>query len=230
MASRDLIMVNEPMSPIAEAYRTLRTNIQFSAVDEEIKTILVTSSGPSEGKTTVASNLAISMAENGQRTLMIDCDQRKPRVHRVFELSNKAGISDILAGRVKFEDAVWTTDINNLQVLTAGTRPPNPSELLASAKMKAFVKALKDRYDSVIIDMPPVIAVTDAQIVSKYVDGCILVAAANQAEKEAVAKSADLLRKVNAKVLGVVLNKMETKNSKYYGKYYHYYGSHEKVK
>lgn len=223
MEKPDLFTVKSPKAPIAEAYRTLRTNIQFSSFDKKVQTIMLTSSGPGEGKSTTSSNLAVVMAESGAKTILIDCDQRKPRLHKIFLTSNQNGLSDILAGKVKFEEAVKETAVENLSLLTSGTRPPNPSELLASEKMRGFIEALRDRYEYIIIDTPPVIAVTDAQLLSRYADGCLLVIASSQAEREAAVKAKQLLDKVNAKILGVVLNKLEIKEKGYYGYYYHYY-------
>lgn len=232
MEKPDIIAVKSPKSPIAEAYRTLRTNIQFSSFDKAIQTIVVTSSGPGEGKSTTASNLAVVMAESGSKTILIDCDQRKPRLHKVFLTSNESGISDVLVGKAKFEEAVQKTEIENLDILTSGTRPPNPSELLASAKMQSFIDSLKEKYQCIIIDTPPIIAVTDAQLIASHADGCLLVIASSQAEREATIKAKELLEKVNAKILGVVLNKLEVQEKGYYGYYYHYYYGNdgEKVK
>jgi capsular exopolysaccharide synthesis family protein len=232
MEKPDIIAIQSPKSPIAEAYRTLRTNIQFSSFDNKIQTIVVTSSGPGEGKSTTASNLAAVMAENGSKTILIDCDQRKPRLHKVFLTSNESGLSDLLVGKVKFEDAVQETKIPNLSILTSGTRPPNPSELLGSGKMKQFIDGLKEKYEYIIIDTPPIIAVTDAQLIASHADGCLLVIASSQAEREAAVKAKELLEKVNAKILGVVLNKLEVQEKGYYGYYYHYYYGNdgEKVK
>lgn len=220
----DIITIKNPRSPIAESYRTLRTNIQFSSFDKKIQTMIITSSGPSEGKSTTSSNLAVTMAENGNKTILIDCDQRKPKLHKVFLTSNGKGLSDLLVGNSVFEEAVQKTEIENLDLLTSGTKPPNPSELLASIKMKNFVENLREKYDCIIIDTPPVIAVTDAQIVSRYADGCLLVVASAQAEREAVMKAKELLEKVDAKIIGVVLNKLDIQEKSYYGQYYAAYG------
>ncbi|MBC2581554.1 CpsD/CapB family tyrosine-protein kinase [Clostridium sp. DJ247] len=223
MEKPDLITIKNPKSPIAEAYRTLRTNIQFSSFDNKVQTIVVTSSGPGEGKSTTAANLAVVMAESGAKTILIDCDQRKPRLHKVFSFTNKVGISDLLVGNVKFEDAVKHTENKDLDILTSGTRPPNPAELLASEKMKQFVEDLREKYDCIVIDTPPIIAVTDAQLLSRYADGCLLVIASAQAEREAAIRAKALLEKVDAKILGVVLNKLEVHEKGYYGYYYSYY-------
>lgn len=222
MQKADLITIKDPKAPISEAYRTLRTNIQFSSFDKKIQTIMLTSSGPGEGKSTTASNLAVVMAESGTNTIIIDCDQRKPRLHKVFLTSNQTGLSDVLAGKEKFEDAVKDVGVPNLTLLTSGTRPPNPAELMASRKMGKFIEELKERFEYIIIDTPPVIAVTDAQLLSRYADGCLLVLASSQVDREAAMKAKQLLEKVNANILGTVLNKLEVKEKGYYGYYYYY--------
>jgi capsular exopolysaccharide synthesis family protein len=220
-----LVSIKAPKSPVAEAYRTLRTNIQFSSFDYEIKTIVITSSGPAEGKTTTSCNLAIATAQSGKRTILLDCDMRNPKIHKIFEISNQAGLSDVLIGETYFYEAVQKSEIENLYVLPSGTKPPNPAELLSSEKMNKFLELLKETYDYVIIDTPPIIMVTDAQILSKYADGCLLVIASAETDKNAVIKAKDLLKKVEAKILGVVLNKLDTNRKGYYGHYYNkYYG------
>lgn len=223
MENLDLITVKDPRSPISESYRTLRTNIQFSSFDEKIRTIVVTSSGPGEGKSTTSSNLAVVLAESGKKTILIDCDQRKPKLHKVFALSNKYGLSNLLVEEVNFNDVINHTSIENLDVLTSGTRPPNPSELLSSAKMSQFIKNLKNEYEYIILDTPPVIMVTDAQILSQHSDGCLLVVSSGEADRDAAQRAKELLTKVNAKILGVVLNKIDVTGKGYYGYYYHYY-------
>ncbi|MCH3965049.1 MAG: CpsD/CapB family tyrosine-protein kinase [Clostridium sp.] len=223
MQKPDLVTIKNPRAPISEAYRTLRTNIQFSSFDKKIQTIMLTSSGPGEGKSTTASNLAVVMAESGSSTILIDCDQRKPKLHKIFFTSNQAGLSDVLADKIGFEDVVKDVGIENLSLLTSGTKPPNPAELLGSKKMGKFIEDLKNRYEYIIIDTPPIIAVTDAQLLSRYADGCLLVVASSQAERDAAVKAKQLLEKVNANILGTVLNKLEVREKGYYGYYYSYY-------
>ncbi|MBU3159843.1 CpsD/CapB family tyrosine-protein kinase [Clostridium frigoris] len=227
MKDLDLITFKEPNSPMSESYRTLRTNIQFSSFDKKIRTLLLTSSGPGEGKTTISSNLAMVMAQGGNKTLLIDCDQRKPQVHKVFGLSNEKGLSNMLVNdedkdEVNTNIGIHETVQKNLHVLTSGTRPPNPAELLGSAKMKNFIEELKKTYDYIILDTPPIILVTDAQILAQYTDGCLLVVASGESERDAAIKAKGLLEKVNAKILGTVLNKVEIKKKGYYNYQYEY--------
>lgn len=231
MSTLDLISVREPKSPVSEAYRTLRTNIEFSSLDEKIKVIVITSSGPSEGKSTTAANLAVNMAKAGKRTILIDADLRKPIQHRNFKCSNHKGLSNLLIGEAKFEETIHITEVENLFLLTCGTKPPNPSELIGSAKMNRFVTGLRDSFDCIIIDTPPIIAVTDAQVLAKYADGYVLVISSGKTERQAAIKAKDLLDKVNAKVLGVVLNRVDAKSKKSgYGYYYSYYDSDNEKK
>ena len=229
MKGLDLVTFKEPNLPISEAYRTLRTNIQFSSFDKKVKTLLVTSSGPGEGKTTTSSNLAVVMAQAGNKTLLIDCDQRKPNVHKVFGFSNANGLSNILVNenKVDINIGIHETPIANLHVLSSGTRPPNPAELLGSAKMKNFIEELKESYDFIILDTPPIILVTDAQILAQYTDGCLLVISSGEAERDLAIKAKGLLEKVNAKILGVVINKMDSKKKGYYHYQYEYGGKNE---
>ncbi|MBE6055730.1 CpsD/CapB family tyrosine-protein kinase [Clostridium sp.] len=218
----DLITVKEPKSPISEAYRTLRTNIQFSSFDEKIIVIFVTSSTPGEGKSTTSANLAITMAQNGAKTILVDCDLRKPNIHKLFNLSNTRGLSNLLIEDNGVDKVIQQSGIEDLHILTSGLKPPNPSELLSSGKMKKFVEMSKKYYDYIILDTPPVGVVTDAQLVSQYSDGGILVTASGQVEIESAIRAKELLEKVNAKILGVVLNKVDADSGNGY-RYYNYY-------
>lgn len=219
-----LIVEKEPKSIAAEAYRTLRTNIQYSSFDKDIKTILVTSSGPSEGKSTTTGNLALTMAQSDKKVLIVDCDLRKPTVHKKFSISNEKGLSNYLIGEVGLDDVI-VKHSENLYLLTSGIIPPNPAEMLSSKKMKEFLDLMKEKFDTVIIDSPPVLAVTDAQILSTEVEGVLLVAASGQTEKEALIRAKELLLKVKANILGVILTKVPQDSGKSYGyTYYYYYG------
>ena len=222
----NLISKKDPKSPISEAYRTIRTNIEFSNLDEEIKTIVVTSSQQNEGKSTIIGNLAVSFAGmEDKKILVVEGDLRNPTVHRLFGVSNTFGVTDILTGQKSFEDCVNITDIKGLHVLTCGKIPPNPSEMLASRKMRDFVMSIKDKYDYVFIDAPPIGIITDAGIISTYVDGTILVVSAGEADIEQVKISKERLDKVNANILGVVLNKFEDESGS--NSYYNYYYGHD---
>ncbi|HIG0359176.1 TPA: CpsD/CapB family tyrosine-protein kinase [Clostridium sporogenes] len=218
----DLITVKEPKSPISEAYRTLRTNIQFSSFDEKIIVIFVTSSTPGEGKSTTSANLAITMAQNGAKTILVDCDLRKPNIHKLFNLSNTRGLSNLLIEDNGVDKVIQQSGIEDLHILTSGLKPPNPSELLSSGKMKKFVEMSKKYYDYIILDTPSVGVVTDAQLVSQYSDGGILVTASGQVEIESAIRAKELLAKVNSKILGVVLNKVDVDSGNGY-RYYNYY-------
>lgn len=223
----DIILKKDPKSPISEAYRTLRTNIQFASFDKEVKVILVTSSGPSEGKTTTSSNLAYTLSETSKKVLLVDCDLRKPKIHKIFKISNQIGLSNILIEDYNLSSAVKQAD-SSLYILTAGTLPPNPVEMLSSKKMSDFIEKVKDEYDYIILDTPPVVSVTDAQILSTMADGVILVVSSGEANKEAAIRAKELLLNVNAKILGVVLNKLDIASKGGYGyRYYYYYSEDE---
>lgn len=215
-------------SHISEAYKNIRTNIAFSNVDKDIKTILVTSAQPSEGKTTTISNLAVSFAALDKKVIVIDCDLRRPSLHKQFNISNLHGLTDALIGSKPYFQCIQKTEIENLDILTAGTIPPNPSEILSSNNMKTLVTGLSEYYDYVFIDSPPIGSVTDAAIISSYSDGVILVCASNEVDSELAKIAKEKLDSVNAKMLGVVLNKLDLDASKYYGYYYYSYGEKDK--
>lgn len=218
-----------PKSPIAEAYRTLRTNIQYSKSDQPIKTLLVTSPGPRDGKSTTAVNLAITIAQTGVKTLIIDADLRRPVLHSIFGLRKSIGLSNCIIGKSDVKDATFATEIDNLQIMPCGTLPPNPSELLGSNSMKKLLTELKQAYDFIILDTPPVIAVTDAAVLSSLIDGVLLVLKSRQTNQEAAQRAHELLKNVEAAVLGAVLNGIQIESMYgsyyYYYHYYYYYGS-----
>lgn len=217
-----LIVEKNSNSISAEAYKTLRTNIQYSSFDKEIKTILVTSTIPGEGKSTIAGNLALSFAQQDKKVLVIDCDLRKPALHKMFKLSNFKGLSDVIVGNSDLEKTMYNYR-DNFDILTSGKIPPNPSEILASNAMTMLLEKLKTMYDIIIIDSAPLQAVTDAQIISNKVDGTLLVIRAGLTKREAILQAKELLNQVNAKILGVVLNGAENNSEKHY----YYYGSKE---
>lgn len=217
---RYLITKLSPRSPISEQYRTIRTNLQFAAVDEEIKSILMTSAGPSEGKSMSAANLAVVYAQQGKKILLIDADLRKPTVHYTFRTDNLEGLSNILVGETSLLEAVSKSDVENLDIITCGPIPPNPSELLASKKMEQLLKEAYQLYDLVLFDTPPILAVADAQILANLCDGSILVVRSKQTAYEVASKSVDILKHAKAKMLGTILNDRNKKEANYY----YYYG------
>ncbi|GIN58823.1 protein-tyrosine kinase [Lederbergia ruris] len=218
---RKLVAKANPKSPISEQYRTIRTNIEFSAVDEEIRTLMVTSSGPAEGKSTTTANLAVVFAQQGKKVLIVDADMRKPTVHYTFGVTNTTGLTNVLTRQATLEAAARSTDIENLNVLPSGPIPPNPAELLGSKGMQIFFEKAKERYDLIIFDTPPVLAVTDAQILANKCDGTVLVVASGKTELESAQKTKELLSAAQAKLLGVVLNNKKMEKTDYY----YYYGT-----
>ncbi len=220
--SRDeeLVVENHPKSIVAEAYRTLRTNISFLSPDEPLKTIMVTSGGPVEGKSLTVANLGISFAQAGKKVIIIDADLRKPMQHRFFKLTNFDGLTSILTGEKEFSSVIRESGINNLKILTSGVTPPNPSELLGSKKMDSILEQAKEEADSVLVDVPPVIAVTDGLVLASKVDGVVLVVASQETHREMVAQAKENLEKVKANIVGTVLTKVPIESG---GKYYYYY-------
>ena len=219
-----IISIKNPKSPIAEAYRGIRTSIEFSNLDKNLQVITVTSSMQNEGKSTVLANLAVSFANLDKKVLIMEGDLRNPSVHRMFNISNIKGLTDILLQNKVFADCVHCTDVKNLHVLTCGAIPPNPSEMLSSKKIRDFIESLREYYDYVFIDAPPIGIVTDAGIISTYTDGCIFVVGAGEADIEMAKVSKERLEKVGANILGVVLNKFESSGA---GGYYTYYYEQE---
>lgn len=215
-----LIALTENRSIATEAYRTLRTNLQFAGVDREVKMILVTSTGPSEGKSTTVANLSVVLAQAGHNVLLIDADMRKPTAHHFFRATNRRGLSHLLSQQMKIEDVVQKTFIEGLHLITSGPVPPNPAEMLGSKRMKALLQNLRDTYDYVLLDALPVIAVTDAQLLAGQVDGVLLVVHSGKTNREMAAKAKDLLLNVKANLLGAVLNKQKMKRNNYYAYYY----------
>lgn len=221
-----LITLEQTKSPISEAYRTLRTNVQFTSVDSHIKKIMFTSAGPGEGKTTTVANLAVSMAQAGKRVLIVDADLRNPIQHKLFGLDNRQGLSITLQQDQDFQTFIRETSVFGVMVLTGGPIPPNPAELIGSERMKCLIEEASEQFDIVLIDTPPIIAVTDAAIIARQVDGVILVIASGEVKKEYAQRAKELLDKVGAKILGAVLNKVDVKASEFYDyHYYHHNGS-----
>lgn len=217
-----LVVLDNPKSPVAEAYRIARTNIQFAAVDKELKTILITSSGPAEGKSTTAANLSIAFAQSGKSVIIVDADLRKPTQHKVWGIDNSIGLTNILLGDLGISTALQSSPMKNLHIITTGPIPPNPAELLGSQRMTTLLTSFKEHADIIIIDTPPVIAVTDAALLAPQVDGVVLVVASGQAKIEAAQRAKQMLLNGKAKILGTMLNMVEEDSQDYY--YYYYYG------
>lgn len=230
MEGLNLIAHNDLKNPATEAYRVIRTSIQFAQAGKELKTLAVTSCMPNEGKSMTAANLAVVLTQAGKSVLLIDCDMRNPTVHKNFNLSNKVGLSSCISMGTALSDAVQKTSIEGLYALTGGVIPPNPSELLGSEQMKNVLQRAKEQYDYVLIDTPPVMPVTDALIVSRFVDGMILVIASAEIKVEMARDVKNQLVNAGANILGVVLNKVRSEHHGYGYGYYYYYGSKEAEK
>ena len=226
---RRLITYEDPKSPISESYRSLRTNISYaSTVDKKIKSLLISSSQPGEGKSTTAANLAIAFAQLRKKTLLVDADLRKPVQHNVFGHDRGPGLSEFLIGEVSDLDSIiHSTKVENLSIITAGGLPPNPSELLGSEAMSKLVDRLESEWDLVLFDSPPIVAVTDASMISGEIDSIVLVVKAGQTERSAVDRALDTIRNVKAPLIGAILNgaSQESLGGKYayYYSYYNYY-------
>ena len=216
--SEQLITVSNPRSPIAEAYRTLRTNIQFSSLDRPLQTLLVTSTTPEEGKSTTLANLAVTFAQAGHRVILVDADLRRPMLHKLFGLPNSIGLTSLFIADAPGSLPLQETEVPNLMLLPSGPQPPNPSELLGSQRMDKVIAALKEASDYVLFDCPPIIAVTDAAVLGRKVDGVLLVVSAGKTKRDHAARAKLLLEKVNANLLGVVLT-----NAKLDMRLYQYY-------
>ncbi|MVX65633.1 polysaccharide biosynthesis tyrosine autokinase [Clostridium chromiireducens] len=212
---KGFIVEQKPKSHSSEAYKILRTNIQYSSYNKELKTILITSSVASEGKSTISGNLALSFAQDNKKVLLIDCDLRRPSIHKKFNVSNLIGLSEILIGKTDLKEAIICHN-DNLDILTSGMLPPNPAEMLSSNSMSNLITTLKEIYDLIILDCCPLLGITDAQILSTNVDGTILVVQSEKTKKDEVTESKKLLLKVGANIVGVILNRIPRCRHKYY--------------
>lgn len=220
-----LIAAVHPKSPISEQFRTLRTNINFMAIDHPIKTLALTSANVSEGKSTVTDNLAIVWAQTGQKVLLVDADLRRSTLHRTFNLDNREGLTTILTSHARTIDLnkiIQSSGIDNLSLLPSGPTPPNPAELLSSQRMKDFLKAARERYDMVIIDVPPMLEVTDTQVISHDLDAVVLVVKQGQTQKLGAKRAVELLKMAHANLLGYVMNDVVGDSSAGYGYGYGY--------
>jgi tyrosine-protein kinase Etk/Wzc len=222
--------MHKPKSSVSEAFRGLRTAIHFSSFKHDSKVLMITSSFPGEGKTTIAANLALTFAQAGNRVVMVDCDLRRPSLNTVFEHSRAPGVTEVLAGDISLAEALHTTNIHNISLLSAGTIPPNPAELLCSDSMRDLLAVLRTGYDIVIIDAPPVIPVTDAPLLTALTDLVVVVVESGRIPLKAAQRMKELLQSVNAPVAGFILNdrtSMYSDTYGYYGKGYYgkgYYG------
>lgn len=223
-----LVVVNDPRAPTAEAFRALRTNIQFASVDRPLHVLLVTSAGPSEGKSTIAANLAAALAQAGKRVALIDADLRRPSQHRVFKLPNHSGLTfALIQDKGELNGSLRPSGVEDLSVMVSGDLPPNPAELLGSNRVGRLLDQLQKQVDVVIVDTPPCLVVTDAVALSKRADGVLLVAEAGKTRRSALEQSAKVIQQVGGNVLGVVLNKYSLKahggyyNYQYYNAYYY---------
>ena len=210
-------------SPITEAYRSLRTNIQFCFPEGDMKVILVTSAQQGEGKSTIASNLAIVMAQSNKKVLIIDCDLRKPKIHAIFGLINKKGLTNALVEGIDYHTLLQPSGIDDITILTAGAKTPRPAEILGSPKMVEIINELKTEFDVILLDTSPIIPVTDAAVLSSCADGTVLIVEYGRVNYDVVQRAKDLLEMGGTRVLGVVFNKVPKFSGQYY--YYYYYGS-----
>ena len=218
----DIISHRNPKSVIAESIKILRANLQFANVDGKLKTVMITSSVPGEGKSFTVSNLAVAFAWLNKKILLVDCDMRRGTQHKQFGVSNVLGLSDLLIDRsADYSKYIKNTSIENLDVITSGTVPPNPSELLSSQSFDKFVDEMKQEYDMIFFDLPPVTVVSDAQIVASKVDKTVIVTRIKVTPLEDLQKTKRMLENVNASIAGVVVNGVKMAGKKYYGKYYY---------
>ena len=222
--ARKLVTEISPKSVVSEQFRTIRTNINFSMPDHDLKSILFTSAAPGEGKSTASANTAVVFAQEGKKVLLIDADMRKPTTHYTFSRMNATGLSNLLTRQWKLEDVIQQTDIEGLDLITSGPIPPNPAELLGSKTMDTLLEELKKMYDMIIFDAPPILSVTDAQILSNKAEGTILVLNSGTTEKESVLKAKEALLSSQANILGTILNNFLLQKDHYY---YQYYGTDE---
>ncbi len=200
----DLITLTDPRSPISEAYRTLRTNLSFYGVDTPIRTLVVTSPNAEAGKSTTVANLAVTMAQSGRRTILVDCDLRRPKLHEFFKVENGRGLTDMVLDET-LAPPLQPTGVDNLWLITSSTKPPNPADLLGSRQLDRVIETLSQQADIVLFDAPPVLGVTDAVVLGAKVDGVLLVVKAGKTRREHAEQAKDLLEKARVKIVGVTL-------------------------
>jgi len=199
-----LITLTDPRSPVSEAYRTLRTNLSFSSLDEPIRTLVVTSPAPDEGKSTTVANLAVTMAQGGRKTILVDCDLRRPALHTLFDCQSEPGLTNLLLDE-NGQPALQQTSVEGLQLLASGPLPPNPADMLGSQKIDKVIGALIEMADVVLFDAPPVIAVTDAAVLGAKVDGVLLVVSAGKTRREHAERAKEMLERANVRIVGAAL-------------------------
>lgn len=216
-----LITHEDPKSPVSEAYRILRTNIQFAGLDKPLKRVSITSSVPGEGKSTTLANLGVTMAQTGSKVIIVNADLRRPFIGKLFGLSEQKGLTSVLMGRMTLDQVILPTHVPNLSVLPSGPIPPNPSELLGSQAMTNLLEELDPKADMILVDCPPVIAVADAAILAPKMDGVIILARIGHVPKELLLKTKANLEAAKARILGVVAGRIEIQGSHNY--YYYYY-------
>ena len=218
----ELITKSSPKSAMAESYRTLRTNLGFAGMDNPCRSILLSSCNPQDGKSTTISNLAVVMAQAGNKVIVVDCDLRKPVQHKIFQVENFQGFTNCIMQQLDVDEVAHKGLVDNLTVLTSGPIPPNPAEILNSNRTRTLWETLLERYDYVFIDAPPVLAVTDATILSAQVDGVILIVRSNFTRIDLAREAKEQFAKANARLIGVVLNQVKMDANDYYQYYYYY--------
>ena len=214
--SNKLVAYHRPKSPVSEIYRTIRTNIQFSSFDKDLKTLSVTSSVEGEGKSTTLANLAVTLAQQGNRVLMVDADLRRPKLHRIFDVLNSQGLTELLVKSLDPDALVQKTFVEGISVLPTGQIPPNPAELLGSRRMKHFLERVKAEYDYVLVDIPPVCVVTDGLLIANQLDAVILLCSSGHVSIDEAKRGTELLKNAKANVLGVVLNNVSSDQQQTY--------------
>ena len=224
--ARDLIAHDQPLSAVAENFRTIRTNLVFMGGDEKLQVLVITSANPREGKTTIAANLATSLAQSGKRVLVIDTDLRRPRLHRAFRLRNGVGVTTYVAGQATLDEVLHATVVPGVHIIPSGPIPPNPTELLHREKFHELIRHARDRFDVILCDSPPLGAVIDAAVLAPQVDGVVLVARPGETTRQALRTMLRQLRDVGARVVGAIVNGVDPRGRGGYGagsSYYYYY-------
>lgn len=208
---RSLVVAHEPHSRVSEQFRTIRTNIMYSSINNAVESILFTSDIPEAGKSTVAANMAIAYGQAGKNTLLLDADLRRPTCHMTFNVTNHKGLSTAIVNDIPLDSLIKQTEFDMLDIITAGPVPPNPAELLSAPKLARLIETFESHYDMVIIDSPPVLSVTDAQLISKNTSGVILITNVEKNNRNSVKEAKELMEKTGANILGIVLNKRDLK-------------------